>query len=469
MIIIGLLLLPYWGDINLIVSDYAGVNINLILIVFIIILIPLIYAVALIISNLRKYKRIDVIKPHLINRIIPLIFIVLFNTIIIVLIVLLAEYSKLIFQILEFYSIYIYIIASIGLILLLYPLIKIIPQLKGHLSEKILKPKSKVGITCIAIGFLYGFIFISPLISDIANVMDYEIPTKPDIIAHRGGSQVGPENTIETAQYAINFNIVGWEVDIAISLDGHPFLIHDNTLTRTTNIEEIFPNRKDDRPDSFTLTELKQLDAGSWYVGQDPWGLIASGIVTQAQAEIYQGIKIPTFEQVLNFTRDNNLILDFDTRSPPDGHPYKNNFTEILFNMTIDSGIDLSKIMIPTSSNSWLDLIDNRSATEIWTYRNYTNTGDGYNNSEYRQFYKEGWPVMVYTINSIERFSQLWCLGARWVKTDAPHLFANIENPIWALKVEHYVILWVVIYLMAISSVVLIRFKTLKRPEESRK
>jgi len=467
-IIIGLLLLPYWGDINLIVSDYIGFNINLILIVFIIMLIPLIYSIALIGSNLRKLKRIDKIKPHLINRIVPLVIIIIFNAIVIVLIVLLEEYSKLIFQIIEFYSIYIYTSVSIGLILLLYPLFKLIPKLKAHLSERFIKPKSKVGILCICIGFIYGFVFVSPLISDIANVMDYEIPPKPDIVAHRGGSQVGPENTIETAEYAMNFNIVGWEVDIAISLDGHPFLMHDNTLTRTTNVEEIFPNHKDNRPDSFTIAELRQLDAGSWYAEKDPWGLIARGIVTQAQALIYEGVKIPTFDEVLNFTRDNDLILDFDTRHPPEGHPYRSNFTEILFNMTVDSGIDLSKIMIPTSSSSWLDLIDNRSATEIWTYRNYTNTGDGYSNFEYREFYKQGWPVMVYTINSIERFSQLWCLGARWVKTDAPYLFANLENPIWALRIEHYVILWVVIYIIAISTVVLIRNKILKKPEESR-
>ncbi len=35
----------YWGDINLIVSDYVGFDINLVLIVFIILLIPLIYGV----------------------------------------------------------------------------------------------------------------------------------------------------------------------------------------------------------------------------------------------------------------------------------------------------------------------------------------------------------------------------------------------------------------------------------------
>ena len=471
ILIIGIfvLLRSYWGDINLFVSDFAGFDLNLVLIFFTIVLTSLSYAIVLFISNIRKYKRFDEINPHFVNKIIPVILLMLFNAIVIVLVVLLQEYSKIIFQIIEFYSIYIYITVSIALILLIYPLFKVLPELKAHLSERFLKPKSKVGILCVSFAFIYGFVFVSPLISDIANVMDYNIPPKPDIIAHRGGTQIGPENTIETVRYAMNFDIVGWEVDIGISFDGIPFLMHDNTLTRTTNIAEVFPNRKGDRADSFTMTELKQLDAGSWYVENDPYGVIASGVVTQEQAEKYRGVKIPTFEEVLNFTRDNNLILDFDPRSPPEGHPYRSNFTEILFNMTLDLIPDLTKIMIPTSSDTWLNLIDNRNANEIWTYRNYDNTGDSHTNAEYREFYRKDFPIMVYTINTIERFSQLWSLGVRWVKTDTPHLFVGQETPIWALRIEHYVILWVVIYIIAISSVVLIRFKILNNPKESRK
>jgi glycerophosphoryl diester phosphodiesterase len=44
-----------------------------------------------------------------------------------------------------------------------------------------------------------------------------------------------------------------------------PFLFHDNTPARTTNVEEIFPGREDDPITSFTWDELQQLDAGSYF------------------------------------------------------------------------------------------------------------------------------------------------------------------------------------------------------------
>jgi glycerophosphoryl diester phosphodiesterase len=456
--LILLMLQSYWGDINLYISEFIGFNINLVFIAMFIVALPLIYGLLLIYRGLKKFSRTNELKPHIINKILPIFLILLFDAVVVLLVNVLEEYSKIIFQILEFYSIFIYLGIWICLISILYPIMKHIPKLNNHLSKRFLKPKVKTKL--ISIFILIGYIFaaILPFLTNLANVMNYEIPNKPTIIGHRGGAQVGPENTIETAEYAMNFGIVGWEVDIAVSYDGIPFILHDDTLRRTTNVEDIFPNRKNDRADSFNITELRQLDAGSWFVEKDPFGTIESGIITQEQAEKYKGVRISTFEEVLNFTRDNNLYLDFDTRGPPNGHPYHDDYKEILLNMTIDSGIDLSKIMIYFSS--WLNLIKNRSVSEIWDARDYHNTGDGYTNEEYRDFYRRGFPIMVYIINSFERFSQLWCLGAKWVKTDTPYLFANLNNPFWALRVEHYFLIWSAIYIVGVSIFIFILYKT---------
>jgi len=456
--IIIMFLSPYYGDLNLIVSNYAGFYLNLVLIAILLVLLPLIYGAVLIYLNMKRIIKNNEIDPRKIHKILPIFLIILINAAVMLLMYFLEEYSKLIFQILEFYSIYIFLTITIGLIFLLYPLFKIIPNLKSSLSNKGLTAEKKNISIILLIIAGYIIAFISPIIFIPANVIYGDLPTKPDIIGHRGGAHIGPENTIEVAEVALDYDIVGWEVDIAISYDGVPFIMHDDTLKRTTDVEEIFPDRKSDRMDSFKWKDLRKLNAGSWYVELDPWGLIARGIITKEQIEKYNNAKIPSFEEVLNFTRDNDLILDFDTRFPPEDHPYHAIFMEILLNMTIDSSIDLSKIMIPTSSEEWLDLIESRGAIDIWTYENYYNTGDVYTNAEYLAFYEDDFPIMVYTIDSIERFCQLWCLGVTWVKTNAPHKFMNINNPIWYLSIQSYILIWIIIYITGITSAIVIKF-----------
>ena len=476
-----LLLEPYWGDINLTVSGWINFDINIVLIVWIIIIIPLIYGLALIILKFRKIIKTDRIKPHLIHKILPILLIIIYNLLIAVLLDMLEEYKNVIFQVLEFYSFFIFLGLDLVLIMLLYPLFKIIPQLKESLSNKFIKVDRKriIILTCIIGGYMITYAI--PLIIIPSNVIPYDLPPKPELIAHRGASHLAPENTIEAGEAALPYDlVVGWEVDIQISYDGVPFLMHDDTLTRTTNISEHFPNRKDDKAYTFNISELKELDAGSWFVDNDPFGVIASGIISEASAEAFRGIKIPTFEEVLNFTRDYSYLLDFDADRPPEGHPYYDDFYEILLNMTIDSGMDLREVMIPTGNSGWLEMINN-SAHEVqlgWpgsprvkefqtSTNNYTyiNTGDGYSNEEYRALKTANIDVMVYTIESIERYYQLWCLGVDWVKTNSPYKFNDLESNFLVFPIFSYITIWIVVYIIALCSIDIIRHNLKKRKE----
>lgn len=476
-----LLLEPYWGDINLTVSGWISFEINIVLIVCIIIIIPLIYGLSLLTLKLRKIIKTNRIKPHLVHKILPILLIIIYNLLITVLLDMLEEYKNVIFQVIEFYSFFIFLGLDIVLIMLLYPLLKIIPQLKENLSNKLVKAERKriIIISCIIGGYLITYAV--PFIIIPSNVLYYDLPPKPELIAHRGASHLAPENTIEAGEAALPYNlVVGWEVDIQISYDGVPFLMHDDTLTRTTNISEHFPNRKNDKAYTFNISELKELDAGSWFVDNDPFGVIASGIISKASAEGFRGIKIPTFEEALNFTRDNDYFLDFDADKPPEGHPYHNDFYEILLNMTIESGMDLSKTMIPTGNNEWLEMINN-SAPEIklgWpgsplaqefqnsiTNYSYINTGDGYSNEEYRALKMADIDVMVYTIESIERFYQLWCLGADWIKTNSPYKFNDLESNFLVFPIIPYITIWIAMCVVALSSLDIIRHNLEKRKD----
>ncbi|MDA2930008.1 glycerophosphodiester phosphodiesterase [Acidobacteria bacterium AH-259-O06] len=100
--------------------------------------------------------------------------------------------------------------------------------------------------------------------------------TKKTVVAHRGASAYAPEHTLEAYRLAIEQGADYVEEDLQITKDGVLVCLHDLTLERTTNVEEVFPHRyrQVERHGvtekhwfifDFTLEEVKQLDAGSWF------------------------------------------------------------------------------------------------------------------------------------------------------------------------------------------------------------
>jgi glycerophosphoryl diester phosphodiesterase len=81
--------------------------------------------------------------------------------------------------------------------------------------------------------------------------------TPPWIIAHRGFKKKYPENTLFAFQAAMNAGAQMIELDVTLSRDRNLVVIHDATLERTTNGQGPVHD--------YTLEELKQLDAGSWF------------------------------------------------------------------------------------------------------------------------------------------------------------------------------------------------------------
>lgn len=100
----------------------------------------------------------------------------------------------------------------------------------------------------------------------------------PLLFAHRGASADAPENTIAAFNLARRQNADGIELDVQLTRDRVPVVIHDDTVDRTTNghgaVQEM------------TVLELKQLDAGTW------------------KGEGFRGEKIPTLADVLDVLSD---------------------------------------------------------------------------------------------------------------------------------------------------------------------
>jgi glycerophosphoryl diester phosphodiesterase len=104
--------------------------------------------------------------------------------------------------------------------------------------------------------------------------------SSPLVIAHQGGDGLWPGNTLYAFEKALETGADVLEMDAHITKDGHIVLIHDETVDRTTDGEGSV--------DDMTLEELKHLDAGYDWSGDD------------GQTHPYrgQGIRIPALAEV---------------------------------------------------------------------------------------------------------------------------------------------------------------------------
>ncbi len=77
------------------------------------------------------------------------------------------------------------------------------------------------------------------------------------IIAHRGASALAPENTLAAINKALEIGVDYIEIDVRLTLDNVPVVIHDARVNRTTNGKGPVV--------WYYYQSLKKLDAGSWF------------------------------------------------------------------------------------------------------------------------------------------------------------------------------------------------------------
>lgn len=117
-------------------------------------------------------------------------------------------------------------------------------------------------------------------------------PSKKILVAHRGASGYAPEHTLEAYRLGIEQKADFIEQDLQITKDGVLVCLHDITLDRTTDVEQVFPDRatvengvKHWYVADFTLAEIKRLDAGGWF------------------NEKFKGARVPTFTEAIQAVR----------------------------------------------------------------------------------------------------------------------------------------------------------------------
>lgn len=120
------------------------------------------------------------------------------------------------------------------------------------------------------------------------------------VIAHRGTTYWAPEETEAAMRWARDVGADYLEFDLQRTRDGVLIALHDVNLRRTTDIAEVFPERADAPVSAFTLDELRQLDAGSWFNETYP---------DRAKKE-FVGQDILTLEDVIRIAEGYRIVRD---------------------------------------------------------------------------------------------------------------------------------------------------------------
>ncbi|GGT24062.1 hydrolase [Streptomyces purpureus] len=121
-----------------------------------------------------------------------------------------------------------------------------------------------------------------------------DAPGGPLVIAHRGASAYAPENTLAAVDEARVMGFTWVENDVQRTRDGQLVVMHDESLARTTDVEQRFPGRSPWKVKDFTAAEIARLDAGSWFGSR------------------WAGARVPTLAQYLDRVERNgqNLLLE---------------------------------------------------------------------------------------------------------------------------------------------------------------
>lgn len=126
-----------------------------------------------------------------------------------------------------------------------------------------------------------------------------ELLNKPGLVAaHRGARYIAPENTLLALIKSVGkCDFV--EIDVQLSKDKRVVVMHDETLKRTTNVEElkVFKGRAPYRVSDFMYDELLMLDYGSWFY--------AKGSHNEP---------LLNFKVALEFIKENNMFINVEIK-----------------------------------------------------------------------------------------------------------------------------------------------------------
>jgi glycerophosphoryl diester phosphodiesterase len=161
-------------------------------------------------------------------------------------------------------------------------------------------------------------------------------------IAHRGASGYAPEHTLAAYRLALEQGADFVEQDLGVTRDGVLICLHDDTLDRTSNVADVFPDRPSPGVRSrtpgahwlahdFTLDEIRRLDTGRWFDGR------------------FAGARIVTWQDAIDLVRGKAGLYP-ELKSPP---------------LYTSRGIDMEGLFVESIKRNGLDTPESLKTTPV--------------------------------------------------------------------------------------------------------
>lgn len=257
------------------------------------------------------------------------------------------------------------------------------------------------------------------------------------VAAHRGARCLAPENTLAAARLALASGAGMWEIDVRLSKDGEPVLVHDLDLERTSDAAKKFPGRGPYPVDKFLLSELKTLDFGSWFEKADPFGQIRAGRVSAMELAKYCAEPVVTLEEAIRFTVENDWLLNIEIKDL-DGRPGHDSIVERVVALVRQAGA-APKVLVSSFNYRYLEQLrrlDKNIGTGVLTETfqpdpaalmseldafTFNPSFRAFRPLQARRLKQKGFGVLVWVVNNPVVARACFAMGASGIFTDFPH------------------------------------------------
>lgn len=236
----------------------------------------------------------------------------------------------------------------------------------------------------------------------------------PKWIAHRGAGKLAPENTLAAFKLGASHGYRMFECDVKLSSDDVPFLLHDDTLDRTTNGHGIAGHQP--------WPALAQLDAGNWHSAS------------------YKGEPLPSLDTIAAYCISNGFDLNIEIK-PTTGtdartgtvvaqhakrlwqnesrKPLLTSFKPEALQAALDAAPDLPRgLLLHELWKGWLETALMLGCEAIICNHKLWDT------SSVTQAKSAGFKTLSYTVNDKAEVQRLLALGTDGIITDRVEMFS---------------------------------------------
>ncbi|USK71170.1 glycerophosphodiester phosphodiesterase [Peribacillus asahii] len=246
-------------------------------------------------------------------------------------------------------------------------------------------------------------------------------------VSHRGASGYAPEHTLVSYQMGEKMHGDYIEIDLQMTKDGQLIAMHDEKLDRTTNGTGLVKD--------YTLAEIKQLDAGSWFNEKYP----------ESASPNYEGLQVPTLEEVFK-KFGKNARYYIETKSPETYPGMEKELLRLIDKYDINKKSLLIQSFSPQSLKVMNELDPSVNLIQLISYKNYAVITDDeiaaikeyamgvgpnhtYLNEEYVQkVVNSGLELHPYTVNDKDRMKQLIDWGVTGMFTNFPDKLHEVKK-----------------------------------------